>query len=135
MKKYLIKLKFTKHNGEQVFGTKLVDQSDKEVIDEFSDGHVTFAVCEDCGGVEIFEKIKDVFTITEISDKEAKTIQKFGLDGYGALEGWTVDDILYTNDDEVEVDELQFLGPIDDEDYDDFDDDDDGDDDDEDYHD
>ena len=120
-KKYFIKLKFTKHNGEIVYGTRTIDAEEKAVIDEFSEGSVSFAICEDCGGAEIFLPIKDVFTITEISNNEYKILEKLGLIEYGALEYWTVEDIIYTNtNDEEEVDELRFLGPPEDFDEDDM---------------
>ena len=84
--KYLVKISFDTNDGDYVYGSKVITESDKKIIEDNPTKLVNFGSC-DWG--EHQDTIENTFDdITEISEEEYEVLKKLGLDNFGELQSW-----------------------------------------------
>jgi hypothetical protein len=99
---FLIKLSFDTNDGDYVYGSKVITAKEKLIIDSNPKKLINFGSC-DWG--DQYDTVSNVFDdILPISEQEYTTLKKLGLDCFGELENWEVNEILDC-DDEDEDDE------------------------------
>lgn len=95
-KHYLIKLCFDTNDGDYVYGSKIITQKEKKIIDDNPNKLVSFGSCDWGEQEEIVSSAFD--DIIELTEEEVGILRKLGLDDFGELSSWDVEDILDAED-------------------------------------
>jgi len=97
--KYLATVQFDCNDADYVYGCKVISKKDKDLLESHPNRKVSFGSC-DFG--ENDSTISECISIKKITEEEAKTLKKLGLDDFGEGSGieYILDDLEDCDDDE-----------------------------------
>ena len=94
--KYLVKIQFDTNEGDYVYGSKVITETDKKIIEDNPNKLVNFGSCD---WSENQDTIESTFNdIIEISEEEYAILKKLGLDNFGELKDWDPSEVPYYED-------------------------------------
>jgi hypothetical protein len=89
MQKYLLYISFDTNDGDYVYGTQIITEKEKEIIDRNDNKEVNFGSFN----YDLTRKLHRCIDIKPITESEAEILTKFGFENFGEGNDYWIEEL------------------------------------------